>query len=190
MTAQQHAVPGFEKMPESLMDEAHQLFNVRFMNPAPGHLGDQLIEVYKLIDKVNREFVAKFATCGKECAHCCRMDVQITTLEAEYIGIANGVQWSSGRDITTGHMEPCPFVSGAGNCTVYAYRPLVCRTYHSLSESSLCGTPCAKVTQYGTMKGDMSNLVFLGAAMWLHGQTAAAGGMVRDIRDWFPTLGG
>lgn len=186
MMVQLHAVPGFEELPTALLEEAHQLFTVSFPDPASGHLGDQLIEVYKLIDKVNREFVAKFATCRNGCSHCCRMDVQMTVLEAEYIGLVHGLPPAFEHGITGGHKTPCPFVSEAGQCAVYATRPLICRTYHALSEPALCGTPGAKVWQYGTVQGNMSNPVFLDAATWLHYQTAAIGGAVRDIRDWFP----
>ncbi len=55
------------------------------------------------------------------------MDVQITTLEAEYIHLKAGVPLKRGKSITTGHTDRCPFLSNEGSCRIYEFRPVVCR---------------------------------------------------------------
>nr|WP_248167249.1 hypothetical protein [Ralstonia pseudosolanacearum] len=81
--------PELPPVPRALLDEADRLFNVRLNGP--GTLLEHLALAYAFLDKVNREFVSSFTTCSKGCSHCCRMDVQITTFEAEYIVMATGI---------------------------------------------------------------------------------------------------
>ncbi|MDA0559683.1 YkgJ family cysteine cluster protein [Burkholderia pseudomallei] len=176
--------PQLPAVPRALLDEADHLFNVRLNGP--GSLLEHLALAYAFLDKVNRELVSSFTTCSQGCSHCCRMDVQITTFEAEYIVMATGIPHAPTAKLTKGHKGPCPFLSNAGECSIYAYRPLFCRTYHSLSDPKLCGIPGAAVAQYGSMESNMGNILYRGAASWVHFQNQHVTGGVKDIRDFFP----
>lgn len=173
-------------VPEHLLDEAAQLINVRFNGS--GTLLQHLKLAYDFLDKVSAEFVSRFASCSKGCSHCCNMDVQITAFEAEYIAMATTIPHLHNPALTFGHKSRCPFLSSAGVCTIYTVRPLFCRTYHSLSDPELCGTPGAEFKQYGTLAGNMGNLVYKGVMEWVHFQSMKAMGSknIKDIRDFFP----
>ncbi len=171
-------------VPRELLAEADNLINVRFNSP--GTLMEHLTLAYRFLDKVSRQHVSKFATCSKGCSHCCRMDVQLTTFEAEYIVVATGIPHAPATPLSTGHRDACPFLSNAGTCSIYAVRPLFCRTYHVLSEPDLCGVPGADVTMYGSQQSNMGNILYRGFATWVHFQNQHATGGVKDIRDFFP----
>lgn len=171
-------------VPESLLNEADQLINVQFNGS--GMLLDHLRAAYGFLDKVNREFVATFTSCSKGCSHCCRMDVQITSGEAEYIALTTGIPHDPTAQLTKGNKTPCPFLSGIGDCTIYSQRPLFCRTYHALSAPKLCGTEGASIAQYGSMESNMGNILYRAFATWLHFQNQHVGGTIKDIRDFFP----
>jgi Fe-S-cluster containining protein len=172
------------KVPRVLLDEANHLLNIRLNGP--GTLLEHLARAYAFLDKVNQEFVSTFAKCSKGCSHCCQMDVQITTFEAEYIVMATGIRHVPGAKFTTGHKGPCPFLSSAGNCSIYAYRPLLCRTYHALSAPELCGVPGVEIVQYGSMESNMGNILYRNVATWVYFQNQHMTGSIKDIRDFFP----
>lgn len=171
-------------VPRSLLDEADHLLNVRLNGP--GTLLEHISVAYRFLDKVSRDFVSTFTTCGKGCSHCCRMDVQITTFEAEYIAMSTGIPHAPSTALTRGHDRECPFLSSSGECAIYDFRPLFCRTYHSLSTPALCGIPGAAVAQYGSMGSNMGNDLYRGVASWVHFQNRHLSGAIKDIRDFFP----
>lgn len=176
--------PELPPVPRALLEEADHLLNVRLNGS--GTLLEHLRLAYAFLDKVNREFVYAFATCSKGCSHCCRMDVQITTFEAEYIVMATDIPHVSDGRLTTGHKGACPFLSSAGDCSIYDFRPLFCRTYHALSDPKLCGIPGAVIAQYGSMESNMGNILYHGVATWVHFQNQHVCGDIKDIRDFFP----
>lgn len=176
--------PALPPVPRALLEEADHLLNVRLNGP--GTLFEHLTLAYAFLDKVSREFVSTFATCSKGCSHCCRMNVQITRFEAEYIVMATGIPHAPDARFTTGHKGACPFLSNAGDCSIYAFRPLFCHTYHALSDPALCGVPGAAVAQYGSMESNMGNILYRGVATWVHFQNQQVSGSLKDIRNFFP----
>lgn len=95
------SAPELPPVPIALLDEVDHLINVRFNGP--GTLIENLRAAYNFLDKVSRDFVSTFVTCKKGCSHCCRMDVQITTFEAEYIYVATGIPHVPDAKLTTGN---------------------------------------------------------------------------------------
>lgn len=176
--------PALPPVPRALLDEADHLINVRLNGP--GTLFEHLTLAYAFLDKVSRELVSTFTTCSKGCSHCCRMDVQITTFEAEYIVMASGIPHAPEARFTQGHKGACPFLSSSGECSIYHIRPLLCRTYHVFSDPKLCGIPGAAVAQYGSMESNMGNILYRGIASWVHFQNQHMTNDVKDIRDFFP----
>ena len=116
------------------------------------------------------------------------MNIHVTTFEAECIALTRDVPLDQRHgQITTGHKDPCPFLSTNGTCSIYQQRPLFCRTYHSLSDPKLCATPSAVIYQYGTLDGQMGNNVYARLFDWVHYQNSVVpGAAIRDIRDFFP----
>lgn len=169
-------------LPAHLLDEAHQLFNVRLN--MTGDPFEKMQLAYAFMDKVNRH-VTPHTSCTRGCSHCCHMDVHITTFEAEFICVNTGVPHVHQTPHRKGYRSACPFLAADGACGIYEYRPVLCRTYHSLSDPALCAVPNAEIVQYGSMKGGLGNILFQGAATWVHVQNQAFG-EVKDIRDFFP----
>lgn len=171
-------------LPRAFLDEVNHLINVTFNGS--GTLLENINLAYDLIDKVNREFVSTFTSCSKGCSHCCRMDVQLTTFEAEYIYMSTGISHIPKPELTIKNKGACPFLSSAGECSIYAYRPLFCRTYHVVSDPKLCGILDASIAQYGSMEGNMGNALYWGVASWIHFHNQNFKGSIGDIRNFFP----
>lgn len=102
-------------------------------------LNDQkkLSLAYTALDKYNA-FVATFAVCQKGCSHCCKMDVRMSYLEAEYIMLRGGPTLVTGEFSTAGHTSRCRFLSRDGSCGIYSIRPFHCRTFHTLDDPKYC----------------------------------------------------
>jgi Fe-S-cluster containining protein len=168
-------------IPRSLVDDANALY-VSLNQPGHG-LGEQLKRVYAYLDKF-APYVSSFVSCSKGCSHCCSIDVQLTTLEAEYIQVHAGVPIHPEGGLTTGHRTPCPFLTDAGACGIYEHRPVVCRIYHALGDPRNC-QPGRPQMQYGAPP-QYGNDIFANLVGWVHHVTAYANGTCKDIRDFFP----
>jgi Fe-S-cluster containining protein len=168
-------------IPRALVNEANALYDS--LNQLGRQLGEQLTLVYAYLDKFG-PYVSTFASCSKGCSHCCSMDVQLTTLEAEYIQVHTGVPLRAAGRLTTGHRSPCPFLTDAGACGIYRFRPLVCRIFHALGDPENC-RPGREQIQYGAPP-QYGNDIFLNLLGWVNHVTIHADGTCRDIRDFFP----
>ncbi len=82
-----------------------------------------------------------FSACRKGCSHCCHIGVAISPLEAELMGEAIGVRprhvsrlsWNVRQPAGSRPGEACPFLR-EGQCSIYAHRPLMCRTLVNLDD--------------------------------------------------------
>lgn len=101
-----------------------------------------LVRAYTFIDDYWSKFVYPHSSCKAGCSHCCQMSIQLTPVEAEFIGsklhipveIENRYLLTLDSDFT-----PCPFLDVNGQCKIYGIRPFTCRTYFSFSKPSDCG---------------------------------------------------
>ncbi|WP_368073434.1 YkgJ family cysteine cluster protein [Ralstonia sp. NFACC01] len=168
-------------IPESLVHNANALY--ASLNQPGRSLGEQLKQVYTYLDEF-RPYVNSFVSCSKGCSHCCSIDVQLTTLEAEYIQVYAGVPLDAREGLTTGHRTPCPFLTDAGACGIYEHRPVVCRIYHALGDPKNC-LPGRSQIQYGAPP-KYGNDIFANLVRWVHHVTAHANGTCKDIRNFFP----
>lgn len=181
-------LPGHTKIrpvPDRYIKELQGLLDK--LNVQHGTVFLKLKQLYAFLTRFNKEFISTFTSCNKGCSSCCKIDVQLTALEAEYISRSSTVP-ARDNPLTTGHETQCPFLSEKGTCTIYNYRPLLCRTYHVLSDPALCADPDAPVLQYGSQNADMGNYIYKTIAEWVYFQTLHTTGKldVRDIRDFFP----
>lgn len=114
------------------------------------------------IDKLSNLFLIS-TDCHKGCDGCCYMPVAVTEFEADYIKQHITQNWtpkqksdlhSKIQKIKQEHKEifefdyiisknnkstflPCLFLEN-GCCSIYPYRPAICRTYMSFSPSEIC----------------------------------------------------
>ena len=76
-------------------------------------------------------FVMKFSQCKKGCNHCCQYDeIVVSEIEVEYI--KNNIKIN--EEIKPQHRKACPFLK-KGICSIYPYRPFLCRRHLSLADS-------------------------------------------------------
>ncbi|STO53359.1 Flagellin N-methylase [Escherichia coli] len=126
-------LPGYSSLkpvPDKYFDELKALINK--LNTQSGNIYLKLKQMYAFLERFNKEFVSTFTSCKKGCCSCCKIDVHLTVLEATYIAQAAKII-ARDNQLTTGHNSKCPFLSEKGACSIYNYRPLLCRTYHVLT---------------------------------------------------------
>lgn len=74
--------------------------------------------------------LSNIVICKRGCSHCCKYSVNLSELEVEFIkkkGKINKKKLIAGTD-------NCPFLKD-NKCSIYAYRPYMCRAYVSVTDS-------------------------------------------------------
>ncbi|WP_248885695.1 YkgJ family cysteine cluster protein [Acidithiobacillus acidisediminis] len=133
------------------------------------------------------ELFSSFSVCQKGCSHCCKYDVVVGRLEAKYISLKTNKNIDIGNSITTNHNSDCPFLLKKGECGIYEYRPIVCRTLHTLDDPSYCSTPDIPHQLYGVSGGlGVGFYENVQRAFFMLTDSVCAPRGKRDIRDWFP----
>jgi len=101
--------------------------------------------IYKFIDNHNDEMFKKDTVCARGCSFCCYMNVDVTEVEASYIAeytkrpLNENINNSVHADISKYSGVPCPFLDiHNGSCTIYDFRPTVCRMYHVFESADKC----------------------------------------------------
>lgn len=169
-------------IPEPFFEKANTLFSE--LNTPGIDLITKLEMVYRYLDDFSG-YVSGFASCQKGCSHCCSYDVQITTFEAEYIYLKVGVPHNQETSFSINNNRPCPFLAPNQQCAIYAYRPVVCRTFHALGDPENCKDGKDQY-QYGSPRFEFSNPIYKRLVEWVHFQNIHADGNCKDIRDFFP----
>lgn len=144
----------------------------------------KLGKVYALLSDVS-EAAEKFVACGKGCSSCCKMNVSVTSIEAERLAALTGramarVAYPIVHEQARFAGIPCPFLVNE-ECSVYDARPYACRAHFSFDDTAYwCHPDRAYV-------GGMGQLELGGAKeAYLHiaGRSSLRG--FSDIRDFFP----
>jgi Fe-S-cluster containining protein len=107
-------------------------------------------EVYHQIDeiiKINAPFL-KYS-CKKRCDYCCYGPVEIYYIEAKYISenanvkikenfkIFNREEYQQKIFFEGNYFKKCPFLKNK-ECSIYEFRPFICRIFHSMSDPEIC----------------------------------------------------
>lgn len=96
---------------------------------------DRLPELWAKIDEFFERVGARYPgalTCGPGCADCCRRELTVTSVEAARIAHLLASMPASQREAIAARAdrgEPCAALDEEGRCSVYAARPLVCRSH-------------------------------------------------------------
>ncbi|MGR5558381.1 YkgJ family cysteine cluster protein [Vibrio alginolyticus] len=94
-------------------------------------------QLYSLVDKYVEAVIKPSSVCQKGCGQCCHVNTDVSYPEALYIAA------NTRRDInfspkSRGDNERCTFLGDDMSCTIYEYRPLVCRTFHAVDNWEEC----------------------------------------------------
>ncbi len=165
-------------IPNPLLIKADAL--ARIINSPNLILGEKLEAIYTYLEDF-KLYIGQYASCSKGCSYCCCIDVNITSLEAEYLSIKANKPLKRSKSITTGHRSPCPFLSTIGDCSVYKHRPIACRYLFAFGNPENC-KPGHIQFEYGSPASNYGNNIFKSIISWLH---LCVGDEVRDIRDYF-----
>jgi Fe-S-cluster containining protein len=121
-----------QSIPEDLREREDRLpVQLRAENAsAQSKLG----RIYALVDEFSA-LRASHVACGKGCSDCCRMNVQISNVEAARIERGTGLRarplaHSVTHDDAKFAGAACTFLHEEV-CTIYEYRPYVCRNHAS-----------------------------------------------------------
>ena len=108
------------------------------------------------IDKIlNSTDLFEKASCNNSCSFCCHSKIFMSLIESEYIKFVikelnikpnkkrSKIQNSTNEDKIKWINKACPYLldensKGIRLCSIYEFRPIVCRTHNSLEESKYC----------------------------------------------------
>lgn len=141
----------------------------------------KLRKLYKLTNEI-MEFSAPYTACSKGCSDCCRMNVMISQAEANYIGDSTHrkpyILTKSKIHKEDQYLgNECPFLK-ENACSIYEFRPYVCRKHVSFDESAYWCDPNRTLNvpmpmlQFSELQGAIEDI--------------EKGGIFADIRDFFP----
>lgn len=144
----------------------------------------KLGKLYRLVEELG--VAAKpFIACGKGCSACCRMNVNISSMEAERLAQFSGKSINRvGHNIyhETSRFAgvACPFLI-ENTCSVYEIRPYACRAHVSFDTTAYW---CEPERAYEEGMGMVS---FDGAkSAYLEVLAKVPNSRFADIRDFFP----
>ncbi len=168
-----------------------KIYGIKFKELVDQHINGKnktyfeiLGEIYNFLTEYG-EFVKTFSVCQRKCNHCCRNDVYISQIEAEYIGSMKKLQINTDKKTTHLNNSPCPFLDISGDCSVYDYRPFNCRTFHTLDDPKYCESGENHQT-YGSAGFGYGVTFYSELARWIKELHEKHKLPYRDIRDWFP----
>ena len=149
-------------------------------------------KIHKFIDEQNKVMFEDKTVCKKGCSYCCSINVDVTEVEAAYIAENTGTKIKD-NIIFSKHKNkyfgvPCPFLDQNNHlCSIYEFRPSVCRTYFVFDDSELCKQEVGQLeininssTLVASLFSDYLIHELSNNTMIKHSHEG-----FRDIREWF-----
>ena len=135
------------------------------------------------------EVISRCVTCKRGCAGCCYTQVSVTHDESQVLSqlMQSGVikldfslldlQRLAGNSGEKWYQmsfpyRRCLFLNSANECSIYQYRPAVCRTNYVISDPAQCFTYDGKERPVSLLKTDQANII-IAAAYSFSGENGA-----------------
>lgn len=159
--------------------------DLRLMNAKP------LVKLARIRDLVETlyAYADGHVACKAGCSYCCHLKIEISRLEAEYIGDKTGVMPVVLGEVTQrdpyafSELTPCSFLKH-GVCSIYEFRPLICRLHVNMDvDDALC-----RFENWNTPDGAVPKPTFHSILSAYVELNQKAGCAVADIRDYFPVV--
>lgn len=154
----------------------------RFMR---GELQDGIIfmqSLHNVTKSLSLDHAAQ-SVCKKGCSHCCKLNVDVTMVEAAYIAskLKGGYEFDYKAGFDKGSY--CPFHNSQTQaCAIYEFRPIACQLFASVDSAEYCKTPDVPhkvLTQHST--GVFDQLVEPIEKASINDKSP----VYADIREWF-----
>jgi len=92
--------------------------------------------IYDLLDEIRHE-TESICVCRKGCAHCCRIKLEVTPLEADYISHNTDIKQRKHNVVRDD--KYCPLLNQqTAQCSVYEFRPFNCRSFATYDSPDYC----------------------------------------------------
>lgn len=170
-----------QNIPDSIKKEISLILN-KELNTAKNNI-EKLEICYEQVDKI-LSIIKDCFPCKPGCCFCCKSDVLITQFEAIYISKKTGINLKNKKFSLSNHSD-CPFLK-ENICSIYKYRPFICRTYHIATDPKHCTeNQETRNYQYGTELGNYGNPIFKSIGDWIIRVNNKMNYCRKDIRDFF-----
>lgn len=143
---------------------------------------EKLSICYEETDRV-LSFLKDYFPCSCGCSYCCKSDVMISQYEAQFIAERTGIKLKNKPFSVFNHTD-CPFLKD-NKCSVYKYRPFICRTLHVASNPENCKTNGNMTLFYGTELSGYGNKIFESIGQYIKQVNNQMNGCTKDIRSFF-----
>lgn len=123
------------------------------------------------------------SACQRGCTHCCHIPVKISQAEALFIGRQIGKrpvapEHLGPEPVVEGYASPCPFLADNA-CSIYAHRPMVCRSHMNLDQDDLL---CQLIPGVAVPVPYLDKRLLTMASIDILGASQP----LADLRQWFP----
>lgn len=145
-------------LPKRLAEKEDRL--VEWHARLKGNQRTKLLALYDFMAELYRP-LAPLTPCNKGCASCCYYPVSVSDVEIDIIERGTGrkriKKLGPAGDC---HGQPCPFLA-KGACSIYDYRPYVCRRHLSLTKTPYwCHPDRANEAEFQQLRFSEVELVF------------------------------
>lgn len=160
---------------EGMLDKINESFALGDADQTTG-------DILQLVSEACEDYgLSELSVCQRGCAHCCKIPVNVTAMEARYIGGVIGVVPTNVQVTDEDLYDYCPFLNQEkAECSIYEHRPIECRTFHSVDHYKYCEQGSTHHHQIST-----SSTPFF--SQMRQTVTDSSNGVVADIRSWFPS---